>query len=81
MGSDLVVLPPELFDQYLRIGAVLEPLHRQALITQLAVERLVGSVLPRLAGINVRRIDVRFIDEPSQNRSGDKLGSVVHPEQ
>ena len=36
--SHLVVLTPELFDQDLRIDAVLEPLHRQALVAELAIE-------------------------------------------
>jgi hypothetical protein len=38
MRPDLVVLAPELLDQYLRIDPVLEPPHLQALIAELAVE-------------------------------------------
>lgn len=36
--ADLVVLTPEVFHQDLRICTVLEPLHAQALIPELAVE-------------------------------------------
>ena len=40
MRTDLVVLTPELLDRDLRIDSVSEPLHRQALIAELAVEGL-----------------------------------------
>ena len=51
MRSNLVVLNPELVDDDLRIDSVFEPPHTQALVAELAVERLIQSVLPRLAGI------------------------------
>jgi hypothetical protein len=47
--SNLVVLPPKLLDEDLRIDAVLEPLHAHALVSKLAIEGFVRTVLPRLA--------------------------------
>ena len=38
MRSNLVVLAPELFDEYLGINTVLEPVKRQTLVSELAVE-------------------------------------------
>ena len=49
MRSHLVVVMPIVFDSDLRIDSVPEPLHAQALVRELAVERLVESVLPRLS--------------------------------
>ena len=76
MRSDLVVLMPELFDHDLRIDSISEPLHRQALIAQLAVERFVGAVLPGLARINIGGIDVS-LQQPAQYGSGDELRTIV----
>ena len=59
MRSNLVVLTPELLDQNLRIDPILEPLHAQTLVAELAVERFVRAVLPRLARIDVGGVDVR----------------------
>ena len=66
MRPDLVVLTPELLDRDLRIDSVSEPLHAQALIAKLAVERLIVAVLPGLARIDMCRVDVRL-----QESSGD----------
>ena len=79
MRSDLVVLAPELFDHDLRIDSISEPLHRQALITQLAVERLVGAVLPGFARIDAGGVDVS-LQQPAQDRPGDELRAIVHTE-
>src|ERR1039457_108995 len=76
MRSDLVVLMPELFDHDLRIDSISEPLHRQALITQLAVERLVGAVLPGFARIDAGGVDVS-LQQPAQDRSGDELRAII----
>lgn len=76
MWSNLVELPPELFDQDLRIDSVLEPLHAKTLVSELAVEALVRAVLPGLAWIDVRGVDVGFGDPP-QDRSGDELRAIV----
>ena len=57
MRTDLFELTSELFDQDLRIDPVLEPLHAEALVTELAVEALVRSVLPGLAWIDVGSVN------------------------
>lgn len=76
MGSNLVVLTPPVFDDDLRIDSVSEPLHRQAFIAELAVERFVRAVLPRLAGFNVCGVDVGLC-EPLQYGPRDELRAVV----
>ena len=80
MRSDLVVLTPELLDDNLRIDSVSEPLHRQALVAELAVEGFVSAVLPGLARIDVGGVDIR-LREPLQYGSGNKLWAIVHTEQ
>jgi hypothetical protein len=47
-----VVLPPHVDDD-LGFATGAEPLHAQALVAELAVERFVGAVLPRLSGVDV----------------------------
>jgi hypothetical protein len=76
VGPNLVELPPELFDQDLRIDPVLEPLHAETLVAKLAVEALVRSVLPGLAWIDVGRVDL-CLRYPAQDRSRDELRAVV----
>src|SRR5687768_16027376 len=76
MGPHLVVVPPPLLDADLRVDAVAEPLQRQELVAELAVERFVGAILPRLAGIDERRLNLRC-SGPSQDRTRDELRSVV----
>jgi hypothetical protein len=56
--TDLVVLTPEVFDQDLRINPVFEPLHVQALVPELAVERFVHAVHPWLSRIDKGGVDV-----------------------
>ena len=76
MRTHLVVLAPELLDQDLRIDSVLEPLHAETLIAELAVERLVGAILPGFAGIDEGGVDV-LACEPAQNGARDEFRSVV----
>ena len=76
MRTHLVVLTPELLDQDLRINPVLEPLHTQTLVAELAVKRLVRAVLPGFSRIDKRRVDV-LACEPAQNGTRDKLRPVV----
>ena len=49
-----VVVAAPSFDDDLRFPAAAEPLEVQTLVPEAPVERLVGAVLPGLAGINVR---------------------------
>src|SRR5258708_19015911 len=76
MGAGLGVLRPELLDHNLRIDSISKPLHTQALIAELAVERFIIPVLPGLARIDVRSVDVR-LQKPTQYCPGDELRSVV----
>src|SRR5579872_6906993 len=76
MRPNLVVVTSVLLDDDLGIDSVPEPLHAQALVAELAVERLVGSVLPRFSRINVRGIDVG-LSQPLQHGTGDELRAVV----
>ena len=57
MWPHLIELTPELFDQDLRIYPVLEPLHVQALVPELAVEGLIYAVQPRLSWIDIKAFD------------------------
>ena len=66
MRSNLVEPSSEVFDQDLRIDSILEPLHRQALIAELAVEAFMQSVLPGLARVDQRGLDV-LAPEPAQD--------------
>ena len=76
MGSDLVVMLSPVFDHDLRINSITEPLHRQALVAELAVEGFIHTVLPGLTGIDGCRADILLV-KPSQDRSGDELRAVV----
>ena len=76
MGPRRIVFTPELLDDDLGFRAVPEPLQGEALVPELAVEGLVGAVLPGLAGIDERRVDVR-LGEPAQDRPGDELRAVA----
>src|SRR6185437_13429726 len=74
--THVVEVTPELLDHYLRVDPILEPLHAQTLVAELAVEGLVRAVLPGLARIDVGGIDVR-LREPLQDGAGDELRAVI----
>ena len=78
MRPDLVVVPTPVLDHDLRIDTITKPLHRQALVAELAVEGFVGAVLPRLARVDQRRLDL-LVSEPAQNRArqGIPIGKDV----
>ena len=59
MRPDVVVVATPRFDADLGFDAMPKPLQRQVLIAELPVEGFVCSVLPRLAGIDERRLDSR----------------------
>jgi hypothetical protein len=58
MRPDLVVVPPPCLDEDLGLGSAAEPLDAQALVAELVVKALVGAILPRLAWIDGRGVDV-----------------------
>ena len=52
------------------------PLEAQVFVAELAVEALVGAVLPGFAKIDVRGVNPG-IDEPLENCAADELGTVM----
>lgn len=76
MRTDAVVVLPPGLDRCRCLPSRSEPLHAQALAAELAVEALVGPVLPRLPWCNVRGLDALFGD-PAQDRRGNELWPVV----
>ena len=76
MQSKLVVMPAPRLNDDLRIDSVSEPIHRETLVSKLAVGVLGGSVLPRLSRFDECSIDVIF-GKPSEDRVEDELRSMV----
>src|SRR5258708_26741799 len=76
MRTDMVVVPTPGFDDDARFLAAPEPLERQALVAELAVEALVSAVLPGFAGVVQCRVDLGFA-EPFKDRVADELRPVV----
>lgn len=54
-----VVVPTPCLDENVGFTAAAEPLQTETLVAQFAVERFVGSVLPRFSGIDDRGV-MRF---------------------
>ena len=69
-------MPTPVLNHDLRLRPVPEPLQTQTLVAELPVERLVHAVLPRLARVDVRRIDVRC-RQPFEHGFRHELGAVV----
>ena len=65
MGSDGIVQPPPLLDEYGGLGQCVEDLTVQELLPQLTVEALVVAVLPRTARLDVERLDTDAGQPPS----------------
>ena len=57
MGSDGIVQPPPLLDEYRCLGQCVEDLSVQELVSQFAVEALVVAVLPRTARRDVEGLE------------------------
>lgn len=76
MRPVFVVVPPPGLDQHLGLEPIPEPLHAQALITELAVEALGGAILPRLARFDEGGLDA-FAVQPAQDGPADELRAVV----
>ena len=72
----MVVVPTPGFDHDTRFLAAPEPFEGQALVAELAVEALIGAVLPGFARIVQRRVDMRCA-EPFEDRVADELRAVV----
>lgn len=76
MRTDVVVVLTPGFDDDTGLGTAAKPLQRQALVAEFAIEALVVGILPWLARVDQRRLDV-LLGEPLQNRVADELGSIV----
>lgn len=76
MGTDGVVILSPGLDQDLGLGTGAEPFDAQAFVAELAVEGLVGTVLPRLARLVKGRVDA-VVGHPLQERATDELRAVV----
>jgi hypothetical protein len=74
-SDGVVVLSPG-FDQDLGLGTSAESLEVQAFVAELAVERLVGTVLPGLARIDQGGVD-SIVGYPLQESVADELRAVV----
>ncbi len=57
MRTDFVVVTAPGFDHDGRFCSASEPLERQALVAELAVEAFIGSVLPGFPGVDQRGVD------------------------
>ena len=76
MGSDGIVQPSPLLDEYRCLGQCVEDFAVQEVVSQLSVEALVVAVLPRTARLDVERLDT----EPGQSPTdelGRELRSVI----
>ena len=71
-----IVVPAPCLDENAGFATTAKPLETQTLVAQLAVERLVRSVLPRLSGMDHRGVDA-IVREPLQNRLADELGTAI----
>src|SRR5271169_2862672 len=71
-----IVMPTPDFDQDPSLDAVAKPLHVQALVAELAVEALVGAILPRLARIDQGGVDLD-LGEPYQDSVANEFRTVV----
>ena len=76
MRSHLVVMTAPVLDQDTGFLSRSEPLLVQTLIAKPPVEALIGAVLPGLAGVVQRGLDIRFSD-PRQDRVADELRAVI----
>ena len=69
-------MAPPLFNHDPRFRAVSEVFHRQALVAKLAVETLIGTVLPRLARLRQRHLQA-LVRGPLQQPGRDELRAIV----
>ena len=80
VGPDGVVVDAPGLDEDGRFGPGSEPLDAQALIAELAVEALIGAILPRLAGVVEDGGDAGMRD-PLEDGPADELGPVVRTQE
>ena len=76
MRPDVIVVLPPLIDDGFRFDAITKPLHRQALVAEFAVEAFRRPVLPRLARIDQRDVEI-LADRPFEQGFGDEFRAIV----
>ena len=76
MRSHFIVVATPDFDHDARFRTVAKPFHTQAFVAELAVEAFVGAVLPRFAGVDQRRIDLRP-SEPFKDGVAYELRAII----
>ena len=76
MGSDGIVQPPPLLDEYNCLGQCVEDLAVQELVPQLAVEAFVVAVLPGTAWLDEQRLNANP-GQPPPHELGRELWPVV----
>src|SRR6266568_4010477 len=76
LRADFVVMAAPALDDRLGLRPRPEPFEAQALVAELAVEAFGDAILPRLAGLDQRRIDA-LRNDPGQERLRHELRAVV----
>ena len=76
MRPHLVIMPSPRLDHGLGLSPRAEPLQRQALVAEFAVEALRQAILPGFAGIDQCRFDA-LPKDPFEQRTGDELRPVI----
>ncbi len=76
MRANFVVMAAPALDDRLGLRPRPEPFETQALVAELAVEAFGDAILPRLAGLDQRRIDA-LRNDPGQERLRHELRAVV----
>ena len=78
--TDVVVVATPDFDHDAGLDTIAEPLRRQTLVAELAVEALVVAVLPKFARVDERSLHL-CLCEPIQDRVADEFGPVVRTQE
>ena len=71
-----VVVPPPSLDQDLGFPEIEEDFPRQQLVSELGVEALAVSILPRRAWFDVERLHADGLQPVTEGR-GDELGAII----
>ena len=69
-------MPPPGLDQDFRLPEIIEDFPRQQLVSELGVEALAVSILPRRTGFDIERLHADPAKPLAQGR-GDELGAIV----
>jgi len=75
----IVEVPSPVLNDDLGFAAVAKPLDVETFIAKFAIERLIGAILPGLAGIDEGRIDA-IVQQPFENGVAYELWAVVRPQ-